>query len=127
MGNAYAQRARMTLLPVPGAKPWPFGNEEFFVVDLEKNYSKEWPSVRPGPNGTLVFSRGFLEPLDDPDAPFFFLYRCARMHGLESAQSTHSEVPMLSTCKRCMACMHVHAMCAVHACRHSEPPPSVTK
>ena len=52
----------------------PFPGEEYFLVDLQRTYSSEWPSVELR-DGKAVIRRGFLEPLDDPNAPFMFFYR----------------------------------------------------
>ena len=44
------------------------------MVDIERVYSKEWPSIEQR-DGKLIFRQGFLEPLTDPDAPYMFFYR----------------------------------------------------
>eukprot|EP00955_Chlamydomonas_euryale_P037090 350655-Chlamydomonas_euryale.AAC.4 len=77
IANAYAQAARVTPITPPGTSfPLPVGGrEEFFKLDMHRNYSAEWPSVEPGPNGSILFRRGFLDAWDDPDAPFYFVYR----------------------------------------------------
>ena len=48
--------------------------QEYFVVDLERVYSKDWPDIEER-DGKLIIRQGFLEPLNDPDAPYMFFYR----------------------------------------------------
>jgi hypothetical protein len=61
--NAHAQRARL----------FPLG-ADLYKLELHREYSSDWPSLQFQDN-TIVLKRGFLEPLEDPDAPNFFLYR----------------------------------------------------
>ena len=44
------------------------------MVDLERVYSKEWPDIEER-DGKVIIRQGFLEPLNDPDAPYMFFYR----------------------------------------------------
>lgn len=77
VSNPHATNTRLTPIHIDTPKskvPFPFNSEEYYAVEIERNYSKEWPSISME-NGKVVFKKGFLQPLDDPDLPNFFFYK----------------------------------------------------
>jgi hypothetical protein len=69
--NRYATHARLAPAGIPSS---PDG-EEYYVVELQRDYSKEWPSIKTAPDGSLAFRPGFLAPLTDPELPAYYFYR----------------------------------------------------
>lgn len=72
VGNAHAQRALLKPFRMPHQNP--LGNEEYYEVELQRDYNREWPRVDRTLDGKLIFRPGFLQALDDPSVPFFFVY-----------------------------------------------------
>mmetsp|Transcript_36076 Transcript_36076/g.80283 ORF Transcript_36076/g.80283 Transcript_36076/m.80283 type:complete len:316 (-) Transcript_36076:857-1804(-) len=70
--NRYAQRARLAPAGIPQQGGFP--GEEYYVVELERRYSKQWPSFAYR-DGKIEYNPGFLGPLEDPELPFHFFYR----------------------------------------------------
>ncbi|KXZ43080.1 hypothetical protein GPECTOR_104g86 [Gonium pectorale] len=86
VGNAIAQRTRLTPLRVPESGAGspsenplarvlsPFPREEYYAVEMDLNYGREWPRLV-WEDGTFAFRPGFLGPAVDPRFAPYWLHR----------------------------------------------------
>lgn len=72
--NRHAPQAAL-LTPFRMPHQGPLSNEEYYVVELRRDYNRDLPRVEKSPEGKLVFRPGFLQLLVDPDIPLGFTYR----------------------------------------------------
>jgi hypothetical protein len=52
--------------------PMPFTEEEYYYVEMQREYSRQWPSVERSPDGKWRFRPGFLQLFVDPFTPAWF-------------------------------------------------------
>ena len=113
INTPHATRARITPVSLH-LKGRPFDHDpstaddsEYYLVDLERRYSKEWPSIEIR-DGTVIFRRGFLEPLEDPQLPYRILYS-----GLERFTYNGSEKAMMTGITTALVAVHAAAFMAL--------------
>ncbi|GBG00542.1 hypothetical protein Rsub_13245 [Raphidocelis subcapitata] len=70
--NPQAQRFRIRQAPIP--VPISFPGSDYWHVDILRDYSKDWPSLRKTEDG-WHFRPGFLSPIADPKLAPFFVYQ----------------------------------------------------
>eukprot|EP00798_Chlamydomonas_sp_ICE-L_P024839 gene24839-10490_t len=58
VSNKYASHARMA----PAGIRSQIQGEEYYNVEMLRNYDKEWPSIEKMQDGTLLYKSGFLNP-----------------------------------------------------------------
>ncbi|KAG2501391.1 hypothetical protein HYH03_001179 [Edaphochlamys debaryana] len=123
LGNKIAQRTRLTPLRVPelGAtgpqNPFqrlmsPFPQEEYYAVEMEMNYGKEWPRLV-WDQGGLALRPGFMQPFVDPGMPAYWMHRGIARFQLTAADQTLQAV---------VAAAYVAVIAAVAAALYSVQP-----
>jgi hypothetical protein len=70
--SPHAPLLRVARAAIPAGAPLP--GALFVSVEMERNYSVEWPSVSFA-GGNIALRPGFLAPIDDPGVIPFFFYR----------------------------------------------------
>ncbi|GAX81595.1 hypothetical protein CEUSTIGMA_g9023.t1 [Chlamydomonas eustigma] len=109
--NKHAHRARMVPLPINDNESSVinlFPATEYYHVDIERNYSRELPSISMV-EGKLVLNKGFLQPWDDPDEPYHFFYS-----GLERYMYSWPERVIQATMTAVMAGLYIALYCYLY-------------